>query len=161
MKRGFTLIELLVVVLIIGILAAIALPMYTRTVERTRLSEAVMQVSAIANSMERYILEHGYPAEAIYEEDVINALDIKLPKGTWKDDTFYATKNFYYSFGIYPDSVQIDVYRTKGDMEPLQLTYYAPRNAVPEKYCAASEEKYNYLCEGLKNSGYSCASCDP
>lgn len=69
-NKAFTLIELLVVVLIIGILAAVALPQYQKAVWKSRTAQLYAAVKAISTAQEAYFMANGTYATRFDELDI-------------------------------------------------------------------------------------------
>lgn len=57
-SRGFTLIELMIAVVVIGVLSAVALPIYRDYVTRSRLAEASTGLATIRAQMERHFQDN-------------------------------------------------------------------------------------------------------
>ena len=143
-RTGFTLIELLVVVLIIGILAAIALPQYEKAVEKSRAAESLLMLRSIAQANRVYFMTTGQ-----YARD-INDLDIEIP-GT---DSVYAGYNRkqtkYFDYGTvnasYPTTSIAVSNRLPMPDTPYWFTVFADKSGV---YCKGISQKGKELCIGL------------
>ena len=143
--KGFTLIELLVVVLIIGILAAVALPQYEKTVEKARMTEAIMLVRAIANANQVFFMENGryagkdeillldveFPGQVIPSGDAINRLKtnyfVYSPGGSSTDHIAVAQR--------IPYGVTYYLYVLQADPTRLHCSLKSSPTAIQRKLC--------------------------
>ena len=81
-KAGFTLIELLVVVLIIGILAAVAVPQYQKAVRKARVAEAKVILKSLTDAQDVYLLTGDANGGYLNISGWNELLDVEIPEST-------------------------------------------------------------------------------
>ena len=135
---GFTLIELLVVVLIIGILAAVAVPQYEKVVEKTRAMEAVGLVRSVRQAQELYYMQNSRYASSL------DSLTLSFPKSLAKNFNWAPEELQYGRFAISRSAEKyFYVIVASGDFRGVHL---------PGKiYCAAqpSNQKAVEICSEI------------
>lgn len=87
--RGFTLIELMITVMIVGILAAIAIPQYQQFVTKSRRAEAKAGLARVQGALERYFTVNNTYTVDPSALKLPKCADAKTPSGDTCDSTNY------------------------------------------------------------------------
>lgn len=156
-KKGFTLIEVLVAVVIIGTLAAIGIPSYTRSIERSRAAAPMANLGSIAKAQNAYLVgtEH-------YTNDIGN-LDISLiDESNGENATGNTFESEFFTYKVYGDDKTVSVATRKGvpDDKKYELSISYSTNQI---YCRPITNKTCIdlgLEEGQDYSQVPWDSCD-
>ncbi|WP_428060484.1 type IV pilin protein [Candidatus Avelusimicrobium stercoris] len=141
-SSGFTLIELLVVVLIIGILAAAALPSYRVAVASSRVATMQVLVRAVDQAQQHFYMQTGrYAAN-------LDGLIIAMPSGFTKTDEKHISSNDMYCYIMDNQGAWSVSFKCEDKKSNVWLEKYHNTNYT---LCSAREDDSfgNRVCQNL------------
>ncbi len=144
MKKGFTLIELLVVILMIGILAGMAMPIYNRAVRRSEMVEGLTNGKTIWESAVRY---HSVNSEWPTSFDQLDAgfIGAEVTNNTFDDG------NFIYTLVNNETPGYVAAQSTKGDYT-IKFMYPTVNSSgvfAPIACCPGESTDAQWLCNNM------------
>ncbi len=156
-NAGFTLIELLVVVLIIGILAAVALPQYQRVVNKTRLMNYYQLAQGMVRAQEMYYLANGKYSIPVEDLDVDYAKVCELNVEQHQMGCPFAYIRNITGPTAVPGANRIKIYYhargIKGNItsgRDAEISLWLEHSSYPNKVeCEGFTELGNYLCKSM------------
>ena len=123
-ENGFTLIELLVTVVIIGILSAVAVPMYTRHITNAKAAEALVQMQVLVGYAQAYTRAHPQDwsqTGMMLGEDATGTAT--MGDGDWVENMVHDNVYFNYDYNAATQQV-----RAWGKAAPFDVQTGFPRN---------------------------------
>ena len=141
-RQGFTLIELLTVVLIIGILTAIALPQYRKSVQRAEAANMLISLKTVFDSAKRYYATSGQWPSSLVGLDT----NVRLNQGSSNQSGEYQ-----YEFHTAYRQISVCKLNGAGTCTYLFRAYYKhPSSLVRDVYtCHVNQAKYQAVCDSF------------
>ena len=148
---GFTLVELLVVVLIIGILAAVAVPQYQFAVEKARLAQGLHDLDYIKKMVDLRALECGYNYNCI-QGSGFDYLQLGIPM-SGNDYTIYKNDKWQYSLDA---AFNLARCNDNGANVLYIIGYGTDWSDLPDasKFCASYSSIGDKICKSLESQGF-------
>jgi type IV pilus assembly protein PilA len=137
--RGFTIVELMIVVAVIGVLAAISVPLYNDYISRSKVSEAIQLSAGVRIPMQEYLGTWGrWPSIATIGGKTKGNYVSNIVSGKIDDNLYFVEtlmKGDASQKGVYGKQIRL---MYKNDTREWACTTAGTASPMPQEYLPSS-----------------------